>query len=200
MQYLYAIGDFSGPDGQYQTMAPFGKNKTLSEDSVYTMDTTSLNAIISKLMVFFNNTLIPTPGLSSGLLSPLFLYESQNLTQSLQSMDEAMTDNIRSASEISSRIAGRAYSNVTFIHVRWPWIILPVAVVVLSIILLGATIISSRQLKAILWKSSLLPLITGTLETQTDFGQARGVDELVNMSKKVEVRMGDRNPPLFSEQ
>ncbi|KAJ5832170.1 hypothetical protein N7474_000481 [Penicillium riverlandense] len=92
-------------------------------------------------------------------------------------MDEAMTDNMRSASDNAIQVAGRTYSNGTFIHVLW-----------------------SRQLKATLWKSSLLPLLTGTLATKTGVGHAKGGDELVNLSKKVKVKMEDQTPPLFSEQ
>jgi hypothetical protein len=47
-------------------------------------------------------------------------------------------------------IRGKAFREETFIHVRWPWIILPVIVTLGSIALLLGTAIESKHRKAVL--------------------------------------------------
>lgn len=56
-------------------------------------------------------------------------------------------------------VAGQNSTTKSFVIVRWPWIALPLAVVLLGMLTLGLTVWETNRLEAPLWKSSLLPLI-----------------------------------------
>lgn len=91
---------------------------------------------------------------------------------------------------ISIPVTGKAYYSQDYIHVRWPWIILPVVVGVMSTVFpvfLVTTAVWCR--KTTLWKTSLLPLLIGRLEVQLGraLSTVGSVDELSRKSKGVRV-------------
>ncbi|PLB49189.1 hypothetical protein P170DRAFT_177262 [Aspergillus steynii IBT 23096] len=90
---------------------------------------------------------------------------ANNLTDVVKSLSTSLTDAIRSA-DVSSRISGKAFRTETYINVRWPWIILPLFVVLASTILLLATTVSTRN--TVLWKNSLLPLLRSYLDVKPE--------------------------------
>ena len=146
----------------------------------------------------FNTTLLQTT--SSGdkyymqlIQSALVLWNSRNLPQSMADMATSIRDNIR-FSDTASNLTGEAFITSTYIQVRWPWIILPVATVVMATLLLAATAITSRRLHTVMWKSSVLPLIIGRLEIESDHDLAGpdSVDEMNALSSKINV-MENRN-------
>lgn len=98
------------------------------------------------------------------------------------------------------KVPGRAFRTESYIHVRWPYIILPVAIVVLSALLLMATVISGRRLYSVLWKNSVLPLVVARLETDNNLGVLRNVDELQRQSRKVKVFIDDDDGIALKEQ
>jgi hypothetical protein len=106
-----------------------------------------------------------------------------------------MTDVIRSDADTSISVAGKAYYSQNFIHVRWPWIILPVFIGVTSTVFLIITAVSSR--KAVLWKTSLLPLLVGRLEVQPSHALSTmgSIDEMGRKSKSVRVYL-EHDPGL----
>lgn len=89
---------------------------------------------------------------------------SNNLTDVVKSLSTSLTDAIRSG-DVNSRISGKAFRTETYIHVRWPWIILPSFVVLASTILLIATTLATRN--TVLWKNSLLPFLRSYFDTST---------------------------------
>jgi hypothetical protein len=101
-------------------------SKTLSADSNYTLGPT--NPLQNMMINSFNGTLLRDLGEDNfaGVQTALLLYNSENLTEAMANMAISMTDVIRS-SQGSTHVSGRAYRVISFIHVRWPWIILPVA-------------------------------------------------------------------------
>lgn len=54
---------------------------------------------------------------------------------------------------------GLVLENMTYIQVRWPWLILCAAMVILSTLFLVVTIVKSHTADILPWKSSLAPLI-----------------------------------------
>ncbi|EXJ92765.1 hypothetical protein A1O3_01317 [Capronia epimyces CBS 606.96] len=56
-------------------------------------------------------------------------------------------------------VAGHNTTTKSFVVVRWPWITLPLAIVLLGMLTLGITIWETHHLGGPSWKSSLLPLI-----------------------------------------
>ncbi|KAJ6128668.1 hypothetical protein N7471_009885 [Penicillium samsonianum] len=116
-------------------------------------------------------------------------------------MATGMTDTIRS-SDMAYRLSGKVYVNSTLIHVRWPWIVRPVASVILSVALLGATAASSRKSHVSLRKSSFLPYLVGQLETHPDHNLGRlidNVDEMEDTSRKIQIVMEGCDPLVFAQ-
>ncbi|KAF4229617.1 hypothetical protein CNMCM8980_007183 [Aspergillus fumigatiaffinis] len=92
-----------------------------------------------------------------------------NLSSIVENIAWGMTERIRTGR--NSTIAnGVAYQSETYIHVNWPWITLPVLVVLGSGILLACSIISNSRHKAALWKSSNLAVLLHSVEGVEDYG------------------------------
>ena len=71
-----------------------------------------------------------------------------------------MTNRIREDGN-ATQVLGTSYREVTYIHVSWSWLILPGVVVLMSVVLLVASIVLSRGDRQGLWKSATLaPLFT----------------------------------------
>jgi hypothetical protein len=166
-------------DQPYLT-APSGLS-TISGDSSFPINHTTYTTLTSDL-----STILTSDSDSSTVFAIQNLV-TRNITDILSSLATSMTDVIRSDPDTSISIPGKAYYSQNFIHVRWPWIILPVFVSVMSTVFLVITAISSR--KRVLWKSSVLPLLIGRLEVQPCHAllAVDRVDELSSKSKRVRV-------------
>lgn len=69
-----------------------------------------------------------------------------------------MTNTVRGVAN-ATNVSGTVMGNVTFIHVNWLWIILPVVTVLLTILLLVLTIIENNRHGRTVWKASSLALL-----------------------------------------
>jgi len=79
--------------------------------------------------------------------------------------------------------AGDAWEQETRVHIRWPWIILPAALLIFSFLFLAVTIMRSEKddKKIGIWKSSALAVLFNGLGddvqdfvgTRTNLGHAR---------------------------
>ena len=72
------------------------------------------------------------------------------------------------ATEHTQQVEGQSFLTTQYIRVRWAWLILPSAVVLLGIVLLVATIYQSRRVSIAVWKSSPLALLFHPLEGWSD--------------------------------
>jgi hypothetical protein len=73
----------------------------------------------------------------------------------------AMTNIVRSHRS-NEFVSGNAYSRVTFIAVHWGWMSLPLALLLLSLVFLVATMIKTskgRDGEMVMWKTSTLPAL-----------------------------------------
>ncbi|KAF7515906.1 hypothetical protein PCG10_002689 [Penicillium crustosum] len=73
-----------------------------------------------------------------------------------KSLASSLTTHARSK-VCDGTIDGVAWTNQSFVHVRWPWMSLPIALVVLTIVFLIVTVIRTRH--QYIWKSSPLALL-----------------------------------------
>ncbi len=98
-----------------------------------------------------------------------------------------MTDQIRSSAK-ATHVRGLAIRTETFIHVRWPWILVPTFLVAMSLIFFLSTAFRSRG-QSVLWKSSIFPLLIGQLETRPghEIAHLRHIGELQAMAKNINV-------------
>lgn len=185
-------------------LRPLVGNQTLAKNSTYAVYAQSWGALREMMISFFQSSLMASLGNYTGTTFPgiqsaLLLYSSENLTQSLETMAESMSDQIRVCNE-GSRVAGKEYTDTTFIRVRWPWIILLIASVVLTAVLLALTAVSSRRHHSFLWKSTLVPVFATRLETRSDRGLDMGnVNRMLDLSKEIKVGMASKDPPVLVE-
>ncbi|KAI9929323.1 hypothetical protein ASPWEDRAFT_28805 [Aspergillus wentii DTO 134E9] len=209
-QPLNANGSGNATNGYTIQLIPPDGTKTVSDNSTYAMDYRTYVDLIHMLESLFNTTFVQDNSSRNGssystlpgVQSAPVLYNSRNITESIAAMATSMTDNIRSGIR-ATRVDGLAYRTETYIHVRWPWIILPTMSVAFSIILFIATAVVSRG-QPVLWKSSIFPFLMGRLETVPDHDIANiyHVDQVQSMSKKINVVVeGQENGPLlFAER
>lgn len=66
----------------------------------------------------------------------------------------------------SATVNGTAWTVVSYVHVRWPWLILPGTLVLLSLIFMVITILHTRN--QYIWKSSPLALLFSDLSIDED--------------------------------
>ncbi|CAN9190439.1 unnamed protein product [Alternaria alternata] len=87
-------------------------------------------------------------------------YTHSDMSQTFDNIATSMTNRIRE-NDNATRVFGTSYREETYIRVSWPWLILPGVVVLMSVVLLVASIVLSRGDKQGLWKSTTLaPLFT----------------------------------------
>jgi hypothetical protein len=89
---------------------------------------------------------------------------SGNLTQingTFHSIAAALTANARNR-VCQATVPGDAWTNVSYIRIRWLWMLLPITLAVLSILFFIVTIIHTRN--QYIWKSSPLALLCADLQ------------------------------------
>ncbi|KAH1329669.1 hypothetical protein KXX47_006693 [Aspergillus fumigatus] len=89
---------------------------------------------------------------------------SGNLTQingTFASIAAALTANARNR-VCQGAVLGDAWTNVSYIRIRWLWMLLPIVLVVLSILFFIVTIVHTRN--QYIWKSSPLALLCADLQ------------------------------------
>ena len=100
----------------------------------------------------------------------LYRADIAKLTRNLEAV---LTDQARSSDPGDNRNAtlfteGRAFGDTTYIRVRWEWLALPVAVVMLALGLFVATVVVNSTGKAPFLKDSLLALLFYPLRGWTE--------------------------------
>jgi hypothetical protein len=114
-----------------------------------------------------------------------------NVTQYLEKFSTSMTNVIRSHSS-QEFVQGRAYTETTFVAIRWGWIAFPCVLLLLCLVFLVATMIkTSKHHKAGLgmWKTSAMPnLVYGLpsniqkgMPDQVTWGNAQSLDKRVRI-------------------
>jgi hypothetical protein len=106
----------------------------------------------------------------------------------------AMTTYIRDPAQTrtASSVYGTAYRVETYIHVQWQWIALPTALVGMSILFLGGTMMKNESKHALAWKSSSLALLFHGLEgVRKNTGE--GMDQMREVARKTRVVLTQGN-------
>ena len=103
-----------------------------------------------------------------------------------------MTNALRTQDGVQS--IGTAWQSVTFIQVRWAWLVLPVVLVFAAGVLLWVTVLQSQRYNTVLWKTSLLAFLfcsTNVWRTDTtiDGCNVRSLEAMEMASKSMEVRL-----------
>ena len=183
--------------GGYQLKRPNGSANP-SKDPKYSIDKVSFTSFNATLANLFNSTVVIGGEVStSDTLKLATILRRGNFSQLLDSMSTSVTDTIRT-NDYGITVSGEGRRDETFIHVRWPWIILPVVVTLGSIGLLLGTAIGSKKKKVALWKCMVLPLITSHFDATPENGIAsvRRVDGMTDMSKKTRAVVVQNDGPI----
>lgn len=184
-----------GSDPGYKSyngsLYPPNGSTTISGNSSYIVDQDISGPLEYVLSDLFNATFQPSnDGSQPGALSLASLLRNDNISELLESMSTSITDRFRASSK-GNRVHGQAHKVESFIDVRWPWIILPGCVILGSILLLLGTALVSKRQHAVLWKSSVLPLMISCLDTtpEHEISSLQNVDEVQRVSKKIDITM-----------
>ena len=100
-----------------------------------------------------------------------------------QAMSVALRRTAQSFTTVIPQWTGDAWEQETRVHIRWPWIIMPAALLIFSFLFLAVTIMRSEKddKKIGIWKSSALAVLFNGLGddvqdfvgTRTNLGHAR---------------------------
>lgn len=97
-----------------------------------------------------------TPDLLGSIPQSLW---KNNVTNVTMNIADTITNQLRGPDNLNgSSISGQGFRSETYVHVRWPWLILPVALTLLATILLITSIVLSAR-RDELFKSSSLALL-----------------------------------------
>lgn len=117
-----------------------------------------------------------------------------NVTHYLERLAAAMTNVLRTHNSHHFE-HGPAFSQITFIAVHLEWIAFPLALLLLSLIFLIATIIKTRTTAGTqqtgMWKTSAMPTLIYSLpkSVQDDILKSQRGDAMIKPSKKVRIRL-----------
>lgn len=88
------------------------------------------------------------------------LYDTSNLTKRIDNLATSMTNNIREQDDhVSGPAHGIAWTEETYVHVRWGWFAFPATIVLISTCFLLGTILETSYRDILIWKSSNLALL-----------------------------------------
>jgi hypothetical protein len=116
------------------------------------------------------------------------LNDADNMTQLMDNVAASMTDYIRNVSSTVEH--GTAWGSESFVHVRWAWLVLPLALAPLSFLFLLSAIWISGHHNVKVWKSSSLATIFHGLEhPPKPDGAVNRRSEMEEAAKQLKVRL-----------
>ncbi|KAF1990951.1 hypothetical protein K402DRAFT_167875 [Aulographum hederae CBS 113979] len=132
------------------------------------------------------DTITSAPGSTTQEGDLAFMQQPLNLGIALLGTDlhavaariaDSLTEVIRTGAG-SRRAEGKAWEKVTYMEVRWEWIVFPIVLLVLATGLLAASMVVSRKEGGALWKTSSLALLFHGVEgwREEELGSGRSSD------------------------
>jgi hypothetical protein len=117
----------------------------------------------------------PVVGYSTDVIQAL--YTNNDINQTMTNLATTMGNHIRLKG--ASYVSGTTDAMVTFIHVRWLWLILPFSLEALTLVTLIATVILSSVRAVPIWKSSALaPMFHGAYVDITKSARVENNEEM----------------------
>jgi hypothetical protein len=108
----------------------------------------------------------------------------------MDGLAKSMTTYIRSSGLSGTENAtGTAYRLETFVHVKWPWLAMPVALVAFSGLFLTVTMIVNSRKNVLAWKSNSLALLFHGLEGVDIRGAGEGLGQMDDIARKTRVKL-----------
>ncbi|KAF2225882.1 hypothetical protein BDZ85DRAFT_279545 [Elsinoe ampelina] len=175
-------GDYDMVGGSPRKWYTFNVTEaTFSGNRTFTIDSIDLEGIQAFLYSVF------TASRSSVFYLPLM--NSTDRAATVASISDSMSYAL-GQSPSGTRVDGRAISSELYIRVEWPWIILPLAEVVMSVAFLACTLFHSHRKGAVAWKSSgIVPLLVGMIGWDSDKLMATSWRDLERRSESMRGRL-----------
>jgi len=89
-------------------------------------------------------------------------------------------------------VPGYTITNLTYVSVRWEWLILPIVLEVLGLFVLAVAIVVSSRRSVPLWKASVLPLLYHGFE-QPETGRVEYISDMEHLAEEKVVRLVPAN-------
>lgn len=152
-----------------------------------------INTINTNALVYLDNAPeAPPVGSRLGL--------EADIDAAMNRLASSMTEPIRT-SQNSTANPGQTLVEKTFIHVSWGWLALPIALAVLSFVLVIAAIAVTRQSGVEVWKNEVLPLLFAQLRgfeaEEVDIGGASGNRILEERGLRLRANLGRPDELVF---
>ena len=103
----------------------------------------------------------------------------------LQNISISMTNLIRNADSTTAPVIGKVWTAETIVHVQWIWFIYPIAMILLTLVFLVATIVQSSSQDIKVWKSSILAVLFHGLDDPGYNGTHQPLDS-TDMERRAE--------------
>ena len=118
------------------------------------------------------------------------LWNIEDLNGLMINLADRMTDALRNQfPDASHSPEGSVYLLQTYVHVSWPWLILPVVLVLASCILLSASVVANHGNRNVVWKNSSLAVLFHGLTDNAHTGHLVGQKEMEEAAKDMNVHL-----------
>lgn len=169
---LSGIPKSYGEEIQWASFNLSDETTTLTGNTTFSINAGDNKGIKTFLSDIFSSSLRDAYGLA--------LYNSTNLTQTVEAISTSMTYAFNTG--ISSiKLPGRTITTEQYIKVHWAWISVPVVEVIMGIAFFVATLVHTWRRGVVAWKSSaIVPLFThieGWHPEESRIGSAREVEK-----------------------
>lgn len=148
----------------------------------------------STLNGFYIDFASPGPYFKPSIME--LLYESENFTEKFNTLAHSMTNAIRMRKADNEDVHGKLGRPVTKYRIEWPWIAMPILIVLATIVQLIVTIRNSRS-RPIL-KSSILAVLSRGPYLNGVFDGAETVKDLRDAAAHENVSLFDLTEPMIS--
>ncbi|KAL8842161.1 MAG: hypothetical protein Q9176_002854 [Flavoplaca citrina] len=88
------------------------------------------------------------------------LFDTSNLTKRIENLATSMTNSIRGQDDnVTGPAYGTAWTNETYVHVRWAWLAFPATLILVASCFLLGVILETSYRDILVWKSSNIALL-----------------------------------------
>ncbi|PYH89369.1 hypothetical protein BO71DRAFT_389806 [Aspergillus ellipticus CBS 707.79] len=165
------------------------KNETSCTYDISWLSRLAMSNTVSPLLEGTGSLFVSNrPSWSTSTLQAVYGTEGdyKDINSMFQSLASSLTIHARS-SVCAATVNGTTWTAESFVHVQWPWLILPIVLLVLTLIFLATTVIRTRH--QFVWKSSPLALLFSDLAIEAPHAFERSLDlsHMEEASRKMNV-------------
>lgn len=132
------------------------------------------------------STILRLPSKQSNIVAAF--NASSNISMTMNNIATALKNHIRDSSNIT--VIGQVGQTQIFVHVVWPWIILPALLVISGIFFLILVMLKTKKHKACIWKTSELSLLfLGLKNIDHELHAFRKLSEMEQAASEIRIKM-----------